>query len=82
MSAGFGVYELSVMSESASGKCPCLAPKKHSLELVMMWHESAPRALMATKAEMTRDPYGTIFSAKVTATALDEIMAVGSRTAR
>ena len=61
---------------------PYLAPTKHSLEEVMMWQLSPPRAETATRAGTRREPKDIILSAKVTATALEDTMATGSSTAR
>ena len=56
MSAGFGVYESTVIKDRASGKCPCLAPTKHSRLDVMMWQLRPPKAAMATSIGMAMAP--------------------------
>ena len=64
------------------GTDPFLAPTKQSLELVIMWTESPPRAQMAMREGMIGASIPNMRSANVTAIASLASMAEGLRTAR
>ena len=64
------------------GTDPFLAPTKQSLELVIMWTESPPRAQIAMRAGMIGANIPNMRSANVTAIASLASMADGLRTAR
>ena len=71
-----------ILIKTCGGTDPFLAPTKQSLELVIIWTESPPRAQMAMRAGMIGANIPNMRSANVTAIASLASMADGLRTAR